>query len=118
MTIRRGNVVVVDLPFAGGTGSKVRPVLVVQNDRDNQRMANTIVAMISGNIRHANEDTQLLIDPATPDGASSGSHGPSVVKCSNLYTIRQADVIRPIGQLSSTLTPVLDVCLKAALQVS
>ena len=37
MRVNRGNVVLVDYPFTTG-GAKVRPALVVQNDRDNARM--------------------------------------------------------------------------------
>lgn len=43
MNVQRGEVVLVDYPYASGTGAKVRPALVIQNDRDNQRLLNTIV---------------------------------------------------------------------------
>jgi mRNA-degrading endonuclease toxin of MazEF toxin-antitoxin module len=89
--------------------------VVVQNDHDNQRLANTVVAMISGNIEHAAEATQLLIDPGTPAGRSSGLHGPSVVKCCNLFTVAQDDVQRVIGRLSDSMIAGLEQCLKAAL---
>ena len=36
MNVQRGDVVLVDYPYATGSGTKVRPVLVIQNDRDNQ----------------------------------------------------------------------------------
>ena len=99
----RGDVVVIEFPFADGRRGKNRPALVIQNDRDNRRLANTIVAMISGNIGHAGEASQVLVDPTTSEGASSGLHGPSVVKCCNLFTVRQQDVLKTIGKLSSTL---------------
>jgi mRNA interferase MazF len=41
--MKRGDVVIVDFPFATGTSSKVRPALIVQNDRDNKQIAKTIV---------------------------------------------------------------------------
>jgi mRNA-degrading endonuclease toxin of MazEF toxin-antitoxin module len=44
MKVTRGDVVLVDYPFTAG-GAKVRPALVVQNDRDNARMANTVVVV-------------------------------------------------------------------------
>jgi mRNA interferase MazF len=43
MNVHRGDVVLVDYPYPAGTGAKVRPVLVIQNDRDNQHLRNTIV---------------------------------------------------------------------------
>ena len=32
MNVQRGDVVLVDYPYAAGGGTKVRPVLVIQND--------------------------------------------------------------------------------------
>ena len=46
---RRGEVVLVDYPYSDG-GSKIRPALVVQNDRDNARLAKTVIVMITGNL--------------------------------------------------------------------
>jgi mRNA-degrading endonuclease toxin of MazEF toxin-antitoxin module len=113
----RGDVVVVEFPYVDGRRGKNRPSLVVQNDRDNGRLSNTVVAMISGNIRHAAEPTQVLIDPADETGASSGLHGPSVVKCCNIYTVRQKDILRIIGRLSDTSLKLVDQALKAALEL-
>jgi mRNA-degrading endonuclease toxin of MazEF toxin-antitoxin module len=53
MSVHRGAVVIVDWPFASGQGRKPRPALVVQNDRDNQRLQNTILAMITSMTRRA-----------------------------------------------------------------
>lgn len=112
----RGDVVIVAFPFVSGGGGKNRPALVIQCDRNNQRLANTIVAMITGNTRlAATEPTQLLIDPATPDGSASGLAYPSAVKCENLYTISQQDILRTVGNLPPSLMAKVDACLKAAL---
>lgn len=113
--MRRGDVVIVEFPYADGGRGKNRPALVVQNDRDNLRLTNSVVAMISGSLRHSGEPSQLVIDPKTPEGRTSGLHGPSVVKCNNLYTIRQIDVQRTIGRLSNDLLDQVDQALKVAL---
>ncbi len=65
--MNRGDVVTVRFPFADGRTGKNRPALVVQNGIDNGRLTNTIIAMISGNTRHAHLPTQVLIDPADPE---------------------------------------------------
>lgn len=116
--MKRGDVVIVEFPYADRQRGKNRPSLVVQNDRDNHRLANTVVVMISGNIRHATEPTQVLVDPALQLGQSSGLHGPSVVKCCNLYTVRQQDILRQIGQLSDDLLRKVDQALMVALGLS
>lgn len=113
--MNRGDVVIVDFPFTSGTQSKVRPALVVQSDRVNRRLSKTIVAMITGHLRRAAEPTQLLVDPATPDGASCGLHGPSLVSCTNLYTIDQASVKKVIGNLSANAMMSVDGRLREAL---
>jgi len=111
---RRGEVVVVDFPYSDG-GSKIRPALVVQNDRDNGRLAKTVVAMITGNLRRAGDPSHLLVDPATPDGAGSGLSGASLVSCINIYTVEQSAILRTLGRLSGTAMRKVDDCLKAAL---
>lgn len=43
MSVRRGEVVIVDVPYSNQTGRKVRPALVIQADLLNQRQpADTI----------------------------------------------------------------------------
>jgi len=42
--MNRADVVLVDWPFSRGHGSKIRPALVVENNADNQRLTNTIIA--------------------------------------------------------------------------
>jgi mRNA interferase MazF len=96
---------------------RTKSALVVQNDRDNTRMTKTIVALVTTNIGRAGEDTQYLIDGSHSDFASSGLYRDSAVNCSNLYTIRQADISRVIGKLSRETMERIDKCLKAALEL-
>ena len=114
--IQRGEIVLVAFPFVSGGGGKNRPALVVQSDHNNHRLQNTIVAMITGNIRLATtEPTQILINPAAPDGKSSGLAYPSAVKCENLYTISQRDILRKLGSIPLSVMARVDTCLKEAL---
>ena len=115
--MKRGDVILVDFPCHDKPGSKIRPALVVQNDRDNQRLANTIIAMITGNVRYAADPTNLLVDPGQADGASSGLRGPSLVKCGNLFTVTQAKVIHTIGTLSLATMHQIDERLRVALGI-
>lgn len=114
---KRADVVIARFPYAGGGGSKVRPAVVVQCDRLNAKIHNTLLAMISGNIRLAmTEPAQFLIDPTTADGASSGLAHPSAVKCDNLATVPQADIVDTVGSLSAAHKRQLNASLKAALE--
>ena len=116
MAMRRGDVILTYVKFSSGPGGKVRPALIVQSDRNNQRLQDTIIALITRTTQRAQtEATQLLIDLATPEGKASGLLQHSAVKCEHLETILQADVQRTIGHLSVSLMRKIDSCLKAAL---
>jgi mRNA interferase MazF len=89
--------------------------VIVQNDPDNQRMTNTIIAQITTNVARAGEPTQLLIEISTPDGALTGLLHDSLISCNNLATIEQTRINRVIGSRSPSLLAQMDLCLKAAL---
>ena len=110
----RGDVVIVDF----GELAKVRPAVIVQNDRDNRRLSNTIVAQVTSNISRAHEPTQHLVDLGHVDWSVSGLRRPSVINCSNLVCIRQAHVVRSIGKLSADTLLTIDECLKSALGIA
>jgi mRNA-degrading endonuclease toxin of MazEF toxin-antitoxin module len=115
---RRADVVIARFPYVGGRGYKVRPAVVVQCDRLNAQIQNTLLAMITGNTRLVGrEPTQLLIDPGLTEGISSGLSSPSAVKCENIATVSQAEIIDTIGHLSDVLERQLNNCLKAALEL-
>jgi mRNA interferase MazF len=116
--MNRGDVVIVRFPFADGRGGKNRPAVIIQNDHDNARTSNTIIAMITGNTRLAHLPTQVLLDPADPDGQSSGVFGRSAVKATTLYTIEQRDILRQIGRLSDATLRKLDQALRMALDLT
>ncbi len=117
MNVQRGDVVLVDFPYTQGSGSKVRPALVVQNNRDNVRLVNTIVCQITGRTHRALEATQVLIDLNTPDGQQSGLRFDSVVNCVNLVTLDKTKILRHIGKLSNVLLRQVNDALKEALEL-
>jgi mRNA interferase MazF len=115
MNVDRGDVVLVDYPYADGTGKKVRPALVIQNDRDNQRLVNTIVAQITSATRRVSEPTQVLIEMASLAGRESGLRQDSVVNCVNVLTLSKAKVLRKLGELPDSTMQQVNTSLKAAL---
>lgn len=117
MNVQRGDVVLVDYPYASGGGSKVRPALVILNDRDNQRLMNTVVVQITSVTRRSLEPTQLLIELSTAEGKLSGLRQDSVVNCVNLATLSKSDVLRKLGTLTDGLMRQVNDRLKAALEL-
>ncbi len=117
MSVSRGDVVLVDYPYSDGTGSKVRPALVVQTDTLNHRITDTILAAISRS-QHRASATQLLIELTTPEGRQSGLRQDSMMQCENLLTFDQRHVVGTIGSLSAPLMQRIDECLRAALGIA
>jgi mRNA interferase MazF len=116
MKVRRGDLVILDHPFSDASGSKVRPALVVQDDARNSHLTETIVALVTKNVRYVGSDrTQLLIDLNTPDGKASGLNLNSAVKCGKLYTVHESAIVKRIGALPAVLMRQIDNCLKQAL---
>jgi mRNA interferase MazF len=117
--MNRGDVVIVDFPFADGTGSRVRPALVVQADDLNATLNATILAMItSSRNRMVGHPAQLVIDSSHPDFPASGLLTDSVIQCNILITRRQDLILRTIGALSGQTMKEIDECLKAALGIT
>jgi mRNA interferase MazF len=93
--------------------------LVVQSDIYNQRLADTIVALItSSSQRFVGSPTQLVADITTPDGRQSGLRLNSLIQCENLVTLDQTLILRVIGHLSPALLQSIDGCLRASLGIS
>ena len=118
MNLRRGDVVLAWFPFASGQGGKRRPCLVVQNDEDNRKLANTIIAQITSTLRRAGDKSHVLVLAHTPEGRQAGLLHDSLISCNNLATIEQALVANVIGTLTDVLMGQVDDCLKAALHIS
>ena len=119
MSVRRGDLVIVHVPFTSGVSGKSRPALVVQSDARNLHSADTVVAVITTKTRHvASDPTQLLIELATPEGKQSGLLYDSVVKCGHLITIEQSLIGRTIGSLPDAVMEQVAIRIKLALDLS
>lgn len=114
MRVRRGEIVLLDYPYTSG-GSKVRPALVVQDDTQNRKLANTFVAMVSSQLKRAAEPMQLVIELASPQGQQSGLRQDSLVNCTRLYTIEQSQVLRMLGTLPPQTMQQIDDCPRKTL---
>jgi len=114
----RGDIVLVDYPFAEGVGSRVRPALIVQADDLNRTLQSTVLAMItSSQRRKVGHASQLLIDQAHSDFSQSGLRLDSIVQCNMLATLKQDLILRTIGALSAATMRDVDACLRAALGI-
>jgi mRNA interferase MazF len=118
MKVARGDVVLVDFPFASGRGNKLRPAVVVQNDTFNLRLNTTILAPVTSSTKHTNEPSQVAVDPTTQSGTTTGLLRPSAIKCENLATVETALIRRKIGRVQAELLNQLDAALKSSLSLA
>ena len=104
MKVQRGDVVFLEFPFSDGSGAKVRPAVVLQSDRENQRLTSTVVVMISGSLNLVGrEPGHILIDIQSEDGRHSGLKYSSVVNIHSIYSVHTDRIERVSGTLSENL---------------
>ena len=116
MKMKRGDVVFLRFPYSDGSGSKVRPAVVVQSDRDNQRLESTIVVSITGNTRLVGKEPgHILIVVSVPEGKATGLRFTSAVNTHGLFTIHTNLIEEHVGELSSRLMTLVDAELRSSI---
>ena len=118
MRLKRGDIVLATFPFSDFSGAKKRPAVVVQSDRNDRRLDDVILAMVTSNSQRTAAPTHLLVRLATPDGKGTGLLHDSVIKCDHLLTLHRRLVPRRIGRLSAEMMEEVDDCLRIALGLS
>jgi mRNA interferase MazF len=94
---KQKDIVLVPFPYSDLSGSKRRPVLVVSNDDYNQKYQDTLVCVITSNLRKdsysielENSDLEVGVLPES-----------SLIKAHKLFTIHQDKVIRKYSVVKS-----------------
>jgi mRNA-degrading endonuclease toxin of MazEF toxin-antitoxin module len=96
-TFRRGQVVVVNVPFTGQTGSKPRPALVASADSFHARLQDVIVCPISSQARHCRKPGPG--DHPLKHWKALGLRHPSTVRISNILAVEKKLIKRVLGRL-------------------
>ena len=118
MKVQRGDVVFLRFPFSDGSGSKVRPAVVVQRDAENRRLDSTVVVLITGNKSLVGkEPAHILIDVSSPDGKASGLGFNSVVNIHSLFTLHTNQIREVLGHLPESLMSQVDQQLGLSLDI-
>jgi mRNA interferase MazF len=97
MPYSRGDVVLVLFPDSNLITAKRRPTLVVQADRLQTGLAQTIVAMITSNLSRAGHPSRVAVTRSTPQGSRMGLLSDSVIMTDNLATVLDSECERVIG---------------------
>lgn len=100
MPHRRGDVVLVIFPDSNLRTAKRRPALVIQDERLQTELRQTIVAMITSNMARAGSRSRIAVPKVSVEGQQMGIRTDSVIMTDNLTTILDAEIDRTIGHLS------------------
>jgi mRNA interferase MazF len=98
MPCKRGDVALVLFPDSNLRTAKRRPVLVVQANQLQTRLAQTIVAMITSNLARSGHPSRVSVPRAGRLGQQMGLLTDSVIMTDNLATVLDAEIDRVIGQ--------------------
>jgi len=94
---RRGQVIVVNVPFTGQGGSKPRPALVISADAFHRRLPNVIVCPISSQPRYFGRSGPG--DHPLRHWKAIGLRYPSTARLSNLLEVEKKPVKKVLGTL-------------------
>ena len=95
----RGHVYLVDLnPVKGSELSKIRPAVIIQNDKGNMYSPVTIIAPLSS----TKEITRPLPVMVFLEDGECGMPGEGYVDCGQIRTVDKSRLVDKVGQLSAT----------------
>ncbi len=97
-TYKRGQVVVVDVPFSDHSGMKPRPALIVSDDESHHNLPDVIVCPISSQPRHYRRPGHG--DCPLRDWRLVGLRHPSTVRVSKVLSVDKQIMRRILGDLS------------------
>lgn len=115
-TYRRGQVIVVNVPFSDATGAKPRPALVVSTEAFHRQIPDLIVCPIRSQPRFHRRPS--VGDCPMREWRAVGLRHPSTVRISKLLAVDKQIVKRVLGALSSQDLARVDSGLRAALGLS
>ena len=102
-------------PFGGSAGMKLRPVLLLTGPVGS--VPETLVAYISSVIPPSLLPSDLVLDPALVEHASTNLKTVSVLRLHKLATIHARNVVRRLGVLSADTAAEVDEKLRALLDL-
>ncbi|MGE5350512.1 MAG: type II toxin-antitoxin system PemK/MazF family toxin [Acidobacteriota bacterium] len=113
LNISRGDVVDINLdPVLGSEIGKVRPGVVVQNNRGNQFSPMTIIAAITG-AEHIRTPLPVMVFISAGQG---GLTKDSYVDCGQIRSVdKESRIVKKRGTLEETLMAEIDRALKISL---
>ena len=102
-------------PYGDAAGMKLRPVLALTGPLGN--LPEILVAYISSVMPGQLLPTDIVLDPKSPEHASTHLKTQSVLRLHKLATIHVQNIVRRLGNLSPTVTAAVDDKLRSLLSL-
>ena len=112
-TYKRGQVVVVTVPFSSQEGVKLRPAVVVSAETFHRRLRDVIICPVSSQPRYFEKPGPG--DRPLSKWRAAGLRFPSTVRVSNILAVDKSLVRRILGRLAPEDLRNLDSALRGAL---
>ena len=106
-TYKRGQVVVVTVPFTSQEGSKLRPAVVVSSEKFHRRLRDVILCPISSQPRYFEKPGPG--DRPISKWKAVGLHFPSTVRVFNILAVEKTLIRRALGKLMDSP---FDLCFR------
>ena len=113
--IQRNEIYLASFPFGDTAGMKLRPVLTLTAAVG--PIPEVLVAYISSAIPSSVLPSDVVLDPATIEHASTKLKSKSVFRLHKLATIHGSAIVRRLGQLSAATTSEVDQKLRILLKL-
>jgi mRNA interferase MazF len=94
---KRGEIVLIPVPFSDLSTSKKRPVLIVSNDNHNTSGFDIVVVAITSNL------AQHGISLNNSDMSQGQLPKLSVIRCDKIYSLDRNIVVKSIGHVSNVI---------------
>lgn len=97
MNYKRGEIVLVLFPDSNLRTAKRRPALVVQANKLDTALSQTIIAMITSNLDRKTHPSRVFVSVKTEEGQQAGLLMDSVIMTDNLTTVLHTEIDKSIG---------------------
>ena len=113
--MKRGDIILITVPFSDLTSSKVRPAIVISPEDPSER--DFVVALITTNISRTLRPHDHALRTTDNDFKSTGLRFDGVFRMSKLYNLNKTLAQRRLGKASPPLMKKLEKKLKVALGI-
>ena len=102
---RRGDIILIPIPFTDLKATKVRPVVVISNDQYNGETSDVLVSAITSNL----SDKKYSIHIGNSDLKEGALIKPSLIRADKIYSLNSSIVKKKIGRCNAEVLEMINI---------